>query len=214
VRWVQGRNLPALTLREQSHLMLTGIALYAGHAGGRFSAYALNNGAPTWEGSIGLPKGATELERIADVTGPVAVDDRMVCAAGYQARVACFDRISGNGLWAREISSLRGVDMDERYVYAVNDKGAVLAYSKDKGINPWKQDKLRDRKLSSPLAVAVKFVAVGDYQGHIHLLSSGEGVFTARAATDGSAINGVMLPLKAGLVAQTANGGVYAFKIE
>lgn len=213
VRWMQGRNLPALTLREQAYLQLTPRALYAGHAGGRLSAYALNNGAPIWEGNVALPKGATELERISDVTGPAALDDQRICAAGYQGRIACFDRISGNGLWARDLSSLRGLDLDDRFVFAASDRGTVLAFTKDRGANSWKQDKLRDRKLSTPLAVAGKYVAVGDYQGYIHLLSANEGAFAARASTDGSPINGVMIPLKSGLVVQTANGGVYAFKI-
>ncbi len=214
VRWTYSRALPTLILRGQSHLALTDQALYAGHAGGRLTALALNNGAPLWEASVALPKGATELERISDVTGPMALDDRDVCAAAYQGRVACFDRVSGNSRWNRDISSLGGVDMDDRFVYAVDDRDAVTLFEKARGTNPWKQDKLRDRKLSSPVAVADKYVAVGDYQGYVHLINAEDGSFAARAATDGSAIKGVMLRLKSGLVAQTASGGVYALRIQ
>lgn len=214
VRWVATRRLPALTLREQSHLLLGKDALYVGHAGGRLSALALNNGAPLWEGNVALPRGATELERIADVAGPMALDDRRLCAAAYQGRVACFDTTRGAGIWARDISALRGVAMDERLVYVADEMGAVLAFDKQRGTNPWKQDKLRDRRLSSPVAVAGRFVAVGDYQGYVHLLTVDEGAFAARIATDGSAISGVMLPLRAGLVVQTGNGAVQALKIE
>ncbi|MBI5331898.1 MAG: outer membrane protein assembly factor BamB [Betaproteobacteria bacterium] len=214
VRWVQSRALPALTLREQGHMILTHNALYAGMPGGRLVAFALNNGAPVWEGSVALPKGATELERIVDVNGTLTLDEQRVCAASYQGRVACFNRISGSPLWAREISTLRGVDGDESFVFAVDEHDMVYAYTKGRGVNPWKQDKLRDRKLSSPLAVAGKYVAVGDYQGHVHLLTAEDGAFVARVSTDGSPIQGVMIPLKSGLVVQTANGGVYAFKIQ
>lgn len=214
VRWGTGRTLPALTLREQSHLLLTGEVLYVGHAGGRISALALNNGAPLWESNVALPRGATELERIADVVGPLAMDDRQVCAAAFQGRIACFDAVRGNGLWARDVSALRGVDMDERMIYVADEHGALLAFDKTRGTNPWKQDKLRDRRLSSPVAVSGRFVAVGDYQGYVHLVSSDDGAFSARTATDGSAIVGVMLPLRSGLVVQTANGGVYTLKIQ
>ena len=214
VRWQYSRTLPALTLREQGHLALSVGALYAGHAGGRLTALTLNNGAPLWEANVAMPRGATELERIADIAGPLALDDRLVCAAAFQGRVACLDRNNGNGVWARELSALRGVDMDVRHVYAADERGAVFAFDKTRGTNPWKQDKLRDRKLSSPVAVADRHVAVGDYQGYVHLLDALEGGFVARAASDGSAINGVMLPLRAGLVAQTANGGIHTYKIE
>jgi outer membrane protein assembly factor BamB len=214
IRWTYSRNLPTLTLREQSQPILAGTAVYAGHAGGRLTALALNNGAPQWEVSVALPRGATELERIADVTGTLALDNRLVCAAAFQGRVACFDRISGNFAWGRDFSSLGGVDMDSRFLFAADDHDTLAAFDKAKGTNPWKQDKLRDRRLSSPVAVAEKYVAVGDYQGYVHLINAEDGAFAARAATDGSAIKGVMLRLKSGVVAQTANGGVYALKIQ
>lgn len=214
LRWTASRSLPPLNLREQSHMLLTPEALYAGHAGGRISALALNNGAPLWESNVALPRGTSELERIADVVGPLATDGKRICAAAFQGRVACFDALRGNGLWARDVSALRGVDMDERMVYVADDRGALLAFDKIRGTHPWKQDKLRDRLLSSPVTVGGRHVAVGDYQGYVHVLNTDDGAFAARAATDGSAIRGVMLSLKSGLVAQTANGGVYAFKIQ
>lgn len=213
-RWVNSRVLPTLTLREQGHLALSDRALFAGNAGGKLSALSLVNGAPLWEANIALPRGVTELERIADVVGPLALDERLACAAAYQGRVACVDRITGNGAWARELSSLRGVDMDARYVFVGDDHGILLAYERQRGGNAWKQDKLRDRRLSSPVAVAGRYVAVGDYQGQIHLVNAEDGAFAARAGTDGSPVNGVMIPLKSGLVVQTANGGVYALKIQ
>ena len=214
LRWTASRRLPALTLREQSHLLLAPEALYVGHAGGRLSALALNNGAPLWEGNVALPRGATELERIADVAGPMAIDDRRICAAAYQGRLACFDTSRGAGIWARDVSALRGVDMDSRMVYVADESGTVLAFDKLRGSNPWKQDKLRDRRLSSPAAVADRYVAVGDFQGYVHLINVDDGAFAARVATDGSAIAGAMLTLKSGLVVQTANGGVFALKIQ
>lgn len=213
-RWVYSRTLPALTLREQGHLLLTADAVYAGHAGGKLTALTLNNGAPLWETNVALPRGATELERIADVAGPLAEDDQLICAAAFQGRVGCFDRISGNAAWTRDYSVLRGVAMNENLVFAADEHDSVAAFEKQRGTNPWKQDKLRDRKLSSPVAVAENYVAVGDFQGQIHLLNADDGAFVARAASDGSAINSVMLPLKSGLVVQTANGAIFAYRLQ
>lgn len=213
-RWSYSRSLPVLTLREQGHLLLTNNAVFAGHAGGRLTALALNNGAPLWEVNVALPRGATELERIADVAGPLAIDERLICAAAFQGRVACFDQISGNAAWARDLSALRGVAMNEAYVFAADERGVVAAFDKNRGSNPWKQDKLRDRQLSSPVAVAERFVALGDFQGQIHLLNTENGAFAARAGTDGSPINSVMIPLKSGLLVQTANGGIFAYRLQ
>ena len=213
-RWSYSRILPTLTLREQGHLLFGHNALFVGHAGGKLTALALNNGAPLWESNVAVPRGATELERIADVVGPLASDDRLVCAAAFQGRVGCFDQISGNAAWVRDFSALRGVAMDARYVYAADESGHVAAFDRLRGNNPWKQDKLRDRKLSSPVAVAENFVALGDYQGQIHLINSEDGAFAARVVSDGSPINSVMLPLASGLVVQTANGGIFAYRLQ
>jgi outer membrane protein assembly factor BamB len=213
-RWSYSRNLPALTLREQGQLLLGNNALFAGHAGGKLTALALNNGAPQWEVNVALPRGATELERIADVVGPLASDDRLICAAAFQGRVGCFDQVSGNAAWTRDFSALRGVAMDARLVFTADEHGSVAAFDKARGSNPWKQDKLRDRKLSSPVTLADRFVALGDYQGQIHLLNTEDGAFAARVPTDGSPINSVMIPLKSGLVVQTANGGIFAYRLK
>lgn len=212
-RWVYSRALPPLILREPGNLVLTARAVYAGHPGGKLTALALNNGAPIWEANVTLPRGANELERIADVSGALAADDRMVCAAAYQGRVACFDLSNGNPVWGRELSGLTGVDMDNRYLYAADADATVQAFDKLRGVGMWKQDKLRDRRLSTPLGLG-KYVATGDLQGHVHLLDVDTGAFAARVATDGSQVVGQMLPLERGLVVQTANGGVYAFKIQ
>lgn len=213
-RWSYSRNLPALTLREQGHLLLGSNAVFAGHAGGKLTALALNNGAPLWEVNVAMPHGDTELERIADVAGPLSSEGRLVCAAAFQGRIGCFDQISGNVAWVRDFSALRGVTMDDRMVYSADEHGTVAAFEKSRGTNPWKQDKLRDRKLSSPVALADHFVAVGDFEGQIHLLNSEDGAFAARMPTDGSPINSVIIPLKSGLVVQTANGGIYAFRLQ
>lgn len=212
-RWVYSRAQPSLTLREPGGLAMTERALLVGHAGGRLTALSLINGAPLWEGNVALPKGATELERIADVTGTLALDEQLVCAAAYQGRVACFDLRTGQMAWNREFSGLEGVDMDERQVYGVDEHATVQAFDRRRGTSPWKQDKLRDRRLSVPLAQG-RFVAVGDYQGYLHLLDPDTGAFIGRQSTDGSPIGAAMLPLNEGLVVQTGNGGVYAFRIQ
>jgi outer membrane protein assembly factor BamB len=104
--------------------------------------------------------------------------------------------------------------MDARFVYAADERGNVAAFEKVRGTNPWKQEKLRDRKLSSPVAVADRYVALGDFQGQIHLLNVEDGAFAARVPTDGSPINSVMIPLKSGFVVQTANGGIFAYRLQ
>lgn len=213
-RWVYSRALPALILREPGDLLLTDRALYAGHPGGKLTALSLVNGAALWEASVALPKGATELERITDVAGALAADDRMVCAGAYQGRIGCFDQLTGNPVWAREFSGLGGVALGERFIFAADEHAIVQGYDKLRGASLWKQESLRDRGLSSPLVLNGGRVAVADYQGVVHLLGLEEGALIGRASSDGSPVPGRMLALNGGLLVQTSNGGVYAFKLQ
>jgi len=161
------------------------------------------------EVTVALPKGATELERISDITSVPVVDGRHICAAAFQGRVACFDLSNGSMLWARDLSSSAGIDMDDRSVYVSDDKGVVHAFDRQTGASQWKQEKLTNRGLSRPLVLG-KQVAVADVQGYVHLLGRDDGAFAARLATDGSAVLSEPRRLAGGLLVQTRNGGLFA----
>jgi outer membrane protein assembly factor BamB len=208
-RWVYQRGTPTLSLRSNVGVLSAGKVTLAGFPGGKLVAIANSNGAAVWEVAVALPKGATELERVADVTSSPAVSGSMVCAAAFQGRAACFDSNSGNTLWSREMSSSAGLDIDNRYVYVTDDKGAVHALDRNSGASIWKQDKLAQRGVSRPLAIGGR-IAVADYQGVVHLLRQEDGAFAARANTDGSAVRAEPVRLGGGMLVQTANGGLYA----
>jgi len=210
-RWVFQRSTPTLSLRSNVGVVLAGRHTLAGFPGGKLVAIANNNGAAVWEATVALPKGSTELERVADVTSSPVVSGSTVCAAAYQGRVACFDSNSGNTLWSRDMSSSAGLDIDSRYVYIADDKGAVHALDRNSGASVWKQDKLSNRGLARPLALGLQ-VAVADYQGVVHLLRAEDGAFAARATTDGSAVRAELIRFGAGVMVQTVNGGLYALE--
>jgi len=209
-RWVYQRSTPTLSLRSHVGVVLAGRAVLAGFPGGKLVAVAANNGVALWEVAVAQPKGATELERIADLASLPVLDSREVCAVAFQGRVACFDIANGNQLWSRGISSIAGIAADAKSVYVSDDKGALHALDRASGASLWKQDKLSLRRLSRPLVVG-SYVAVGDYQGVVHLLRRDDGAFAARVNTDGGAIVADPQPgaAAADFVVQTSSGGIY-----
>lgn len=211
-RWVYQRSAPALALRSSVGVLLAGKFTLAGFPAGKLVAIANNNGASVWEVTVALPKGATELERVADVTSSPVISGNTICAAAFQGRVACFESSSGNTLWSREMSSSVGLDIDSSHVYVTDDAGAVHCLDRNTGASVWKQDKLGQRAVSKPLAIA-NHVAIADYQGYVHLLRRDDGAFAARIATDGSAVRGEPVRLGGALLVQTANGGLHALEV-
>jgi outer membrane protein assembly factor BamB len=155
---------------------------------------------------VSTPRGATDLERITDVAGLPVVDGTNVCAAAFQGKVACFEIASRNQLWSRDLSTALALAADARYIYAVDDSGAVHALDKGSGASIWKQDGLQYRKLTAPVLVA-GLVIVGDGFGYLHALSTNDGAIVGRLATDGSPVL-AMVPATGGVVVQTAKGAV------
>lgn len=212
-KWSVERPLPSLTLRTMPGLAMVGQQIIVALPGGRMVALALNNGGVKWEAVVGEPKGSTELERVADVSGSPVIVGRDVCAAAYQGRVGCYDVISGSARWFKNLSSEVGVSVDERFVFAVDASGAVNAYSRDAGASVWRNDKLSYRKLSSPTSFD-RAVAVGDFAGYVHLLSREDGSFIGRLSTDGSQILAAPVTVGSNLIVQTKSGSVVAFATE
>lgn len=212
-KWTVQRTSPALTLRTSPGMLINGSDVIIAQPAGRLSSFILATGAPRWDLEVGVARGATELERVTDIGGAPVLFEGEVCAVSYQGRVGCFDAANGSVKWTRDLSSEVGVAVDQRFVFAPDDKGALFAFNRDTGSNAWKNDKLAFRRLSTPVSYG-RAVAVGDYQGIVHFLSREDGSFLARAATDGSAVIGTPLVAGSHLIFQTQNGTVAAIAVE
>jgi outer membrane protein assembly factor BamB len=204
--WVFQRPSPSLLLRSEAGVLAIGGDVLAGYPNGKLLALDIEDGKLTWEVTVSLPRGATELERIADVAGLPVVDGAHVCAASFQGKVACFEIQSRNLLWSRDVSTALTLARDAKHVYVVDDSGAVHALDKASGASVWKQDKLLWRKLTAPVVVDGR-VLVGDGYGYLHVLAAEDGAILGRLATDGSAILSIV-PAHGGVAVQTAKGSV------
>ncbi len=212
-KWTVQRVAPPLTLRVAPGLVVAGKDVIVAQPAGKVASLIIANGAPRWEIEVGVAKGATELERVTDIGGTPVIFESDVCAVSYQGRAGCFDITTGSAKWTKDLSSEVGVSVDQLYVFAADDKGALTAFNREGGASAWKNDKLSYRRLSTPLSYG-RFVAVGDYQGYIHFLAREDGSFLARMATDGSAVTSTPLVAGSNLIFQTQNGTVTAVAVE
>jgi outer membrane protein assembly factor BamB len=88
----------------------------------------------------------------------------------------------------------------------------VFAFGRDGGANQWKNDKLQNRALTTPLALD-RAVVVGDLQGIVHFLSPDTGEFIARTEVGGGAIVARPQRWGDGVVIQSQGGNVALFTL-
>ena len=213
-KWVYQRSTPNLSIRGAGSPVFADRFVFVGFPGGKLVALSLQNGAPVWEGAVALPKGATELDRVADVVASPVVDGRQICAVAFQGRVACFDMgQAGAIMWSRDISSATGLALDGRYLFVTDEKGAIHALDRASGSSLWKQDKLVGRRPSGP-AVRRGLVAVADVEGIVHFLSLEDGNFAARQKVDSTPVRAQVQALGSSFLVQTAGGNVSAIEAQ
>jgi len=213
-KWIYERATPALSLRSSAGVAVDGGAAYAGFAGGKLIALRVEDGKVIWETSVAQPKGATEIERIADITSLPVVDGPLVYAVAYQGKVAAIDRATGRVAWARDISSYNGLNAEASRVYVTHTGGAIYSLDYSSGKTFWRQGDLTNRRLTAPLPMG-GVIAFGDIEGYVHFLDREDGTFSGRLRTEKSPLLPQMTALGTnGLLAQTRNGNLYAISIK
>jgi outer membrane protein assembly factor BamB len=178
-RWRYDSNVPVLTIRGTSTPILRDGIAYAGFASGRVLAFDADSGATLWEARIAIPQGRSEIERIVDVDGAMALSGTELYVASYQGRISALDIRTGRRIWQRNVSSFYGVSQGFGNVYVAEESGTITAYLRNgQGIR-WEQPALAWRGLSRPIPVS-SYLAVEDFEGYLHILSQVDGEFLAR----------------------------------
>ena len=204
--WNLQRPGPALALQAPTQMAMVEGLVITGLPGGKLIAIDAATGNVQWEGTVATPRGAGDLERLTDVVGAPQMLGPLLCAVAYQGRITCFDvSQGGRPLWAKDFSSASGMTVDQRQAYSPDQHGIVNAFALDSGANMWKQSALRNRKLTAP-AVLGSAVAVGDYEGYVHMLSTSDGTLLGRLSVGGGAIISPLTTTSRGVLVQTGNG--------
>lgn len=211
-RWAIEQTAPALTLRGVASPLLVGSSVIAGFDNGHLAAIDVKTGDIVWDSMLAMSSGRSDLDRLSDVNGAIAVVGQDIFAAGYNGLIAALASESGQILWSREISSHVGVAADWNSVYTAREDGEVIAMSRRDGAEAWRSDDLlrRDPGLPVPFHTTV---VVGDFEGYLHFFSNLNGKTVARLRFGKSAITSNPLVVANRLYVQSDGGKVGAFEV-
>lgn len=186
-RWIYESTPAVLTLRGTSSPVLTNSLAIVALSTGKVVALDTQRGIPVWEQRVALPQGRSELERVVDIDGNLLLSGGTLYVVTYQGKVAGIDIDSGRLLWQRDASSYAGLAQGFGSVYVSLSSGSVESIDERSNSALWTNDSLARRQLSAP-EVFSSYVAVGDLEGYLHLLSQVDGHFVGRKKIDGDGL--------------------------
>jgi outer membrane protein assembly factor BamB len=209
-RWLMDQQLPRLTLRGNAPPVISGDLALAGFDNGRLVAVTLAGGATVWDTAISQARGSSELQRLVDIDSPVVTDGDDLFVVGFQGRVVRLARETGQIIWAKDLSSYRGLAIDGEFLYVSTAAGELVKLERSTGTELWRQSALLRRQLSAPVVYG-GYVVVADLDGVVHWLKVSDGSFVARQSM-GSRVSSA--PLHAGglLLVESDKGELRAFR--
>jgi len=209
--WSVEQQVPRLSLRGTATPLIAKEVAISGFDNGKVMAVSLNTGDTVWDSALATPHGRTELDRLVDIDSAVRVVGDNVFAAGFQGRTAMLALDSGQVWWAHDMSSYRGLAADEDNLYVTQSDGIVVALRQRDGSELWRNQKLKLRRLSTPVLTSTA-VAVADFQGYLHWLDKTTGELVARERVAKERISNSPVAVGDTVVVLTDRGKLAAFR--
>jgi outer membrane protein assembly factor BamB len=209
--WTAEQQIPRLTLRGAAAPVVARDVAISGFDNGRVLAVSLTDGATVWDSPVSPAHGRTELERLNDIDAAVKVLGDEVFVAGFQGRAAMLALDSGQIWWTRDLSSYRGVDVDDEQMYVSTSPGELVALKRRTGVEVWRADMLKLRSLSAP-AVVGDYVVVADLEGYVHWFDRATGNLAGRVKSGGDRVTNAPLAVDGNVYVITDKGDIVALR--
>lgn len=198
-RWVYTTNTPSLTLRGTATPALLDDIVIAAFSNGRVAFLDRERGLAAYDQRIAVSQGTTDLERLVDIDGALAIDDGKLFVASFQGRLVAIEIASGRMIWAEETSSVEGVGSGFGNVYLATADSQLVAFNGDNGREIWRDDSLLHRDITAPASIA-SYLVFTDFDGYLHVLAQSDGRIVGRRKIGSSVKSGTLV----------AGGRVYA----
>lgn len=184
--WQFATQVPAISVRgTAAPTLLDAKTVLLATADGRLHAITVDNGLPQWSRRVGVGAGSSEVERMSDVDGMPIVDNNQLFAISYSGQLLGINLASREVLFVNELASLKSLAVNNQQVIATSLDGKVVAYNRSNGEVLWESDELAYRHLTNPVMIG-NYIAVGDFDGVVHLFDPASGKIVSRVQTKGA----------------------------
>ena len=210
--WLYSTSEPSLTLRGTSTPIIADFVV-AAFANGRVVVLDKARGLAVIDQRIAVAQGKSDLEKLIDIDGEMVLDNSRLYVVAYQGNVVALDLASrGRPVWTQESSSFSGLGMGFGNIYVSREDSVVVAHDEDNGKEIWSNDSLLYRDITAPVAIS-SYIAVGDFEGYLHIIAQSDGRFVARAKVDGKGLNSPAVVDGSRIYTMGNSGRLSAFEI-
>lgn len=193
--WRFATSTPAISVRGAAAPVLidANTVLFAG-ADGRIYALTVDAGIPQWSRRVGIASGATAIERMSDVDATPVIDGNQLFVVSHSGQLTGLDLANKSVLWRQNIASIKSLAVTDTAVIVADLTGKVSAFNRQTGDALWQNEALMYRQLTNPIAInrsgqssrsGQSLIAVGDFEGYVHLLDAQTGNIVSRTRGQG-----------------------------
>jgi outer membrane protein assembly factor BamB len=210
-KWLFDTNIPNLTLRGNSKPVVRAGRIYIGFDNGKVAAIKQESGDVIWLQNVVDSKGKTELARIVDIDGDMALISTDLYLSSAVGKTIAVATESGRVMWSKDKGSAAGVTASRNNLFIIDNESNVHALNRSDGTEEWKTNTYKNRQLTKPVFYLGDIV-VGDLEGYIHVLDGSDGKTLARMRVGKSGF--YTQPVSSGsiLIAYNKDGTLTAFE--
>jgi outer membrane assembly lipoprotein YfgL len=211
--WEMARPGDALLLAHPGGLIAYKDTLVVGQ-GPRLAGVDPLRGTMRWEANLANPRGTNEVERLADVVGPLVRVGDLICGRAFQSAVGCLSAARGALVWNRQNAGSVGVGASPEVVVGSDALSRLTAWRTSNGESLWTTDDYERRQLTAPLVLGARAL-VGDLQGVVHVLDTATGKAQLRLQAGSTALVSAPVANASGTVVLVGkDGGVHALRLD
>lgn len=212
-RWSFERPIPTLSSRGASAPVSAGGLVLIGNDDGTVVALRPDDGIAVWEAPVAEAEGRSELDRLVDIDGDLAVGADAVYATSVRGVTAAIALAGGQVGWTRDNGGANGLDLTADGVLLADKGGTLWSLDRASGSALWRQEGLV-RRQPTGVALAGELAVVGDVEGYLHWFDPATGEFKARERVGRARILATPLVSPTGIVvAVTDEGRLAAFRL-
>ena len=212
-QWIYSTSIPSLTVRGTSRLIAEKDFVIAGFANGRVVMLDQDRGLVGFEQRVAVPRGQSDLERLIDIDGQMLLMGPLLYVASYQGSMVAMD-LTANGRvrWSKDASSLVGLSEGFGNIYIASEDSTLAAIDAGDNHDLWETSDLLYRDITTPTTVS-SYIAVGDFEGYLHLIAQTDGRFVGREKIDGAGLSAPVVADGNRLYVITNSGRLMAFEV-